>query len=52
MTTLEKLDQISERIVTYIDKDFELYILEQALDLLEEVKRELGDAMRGEQCGN
>jgi len=44
MTTLEKLDQISERIVTYIDKDFELYILEQALDLLEEVKRELGVA--------
>ena len=46
MTTLEKLDQISERIVHYIDKDFELYILEQALDLLEEVKRGLNSLQR------
>ena len=45
MTTQEKLEQISEWIVTYIDKDFDLYILEQALGLLEEVKKEVREAV-------
>ena len=45
MTIQEKLEQVSEYIITYIDKDFDLYILEQALALLEEVKKEVKEAV-------
>ena len=36
--TLEKLDKISDLIATYIDEDYDLNKLEQAFDLVEELK--------------
>jgi len=38
---MEKLNKASELIVEYIDEDFQLHLLEDALSLLEEAKKEI-----------